>query len=108
MPSNLREFRHSPSAPAQNAIAADRNDGVDRYRTNNPDAPREDIKAMNSQNHRSEGQNVLFNDGHVEWCKTPFVGYARDHIYTNQGINAFVEFADNKYDSLLLPFLPIR
>jgi prepilin-type N-terminal cleavage/methylation domain-containing protein len=50
-----REFKHSPSAPAENAIAADRNDGIDRYRTINPDAPREDIKAMNSRNHKNEG-----------------------------------------------------
>jgi hypothetical protein len=100
---HLYEFRHSPSAPAQNAIAADRNDG-DRYRTTNPDAPREDIKAMNSRNHRSEGQNVLFNDGSVQWCKTPFVGYDRDNIYTTN--NDWQWFAEGRYDSMLLPRLP--
>jgi prepilin-type N-terminal cleavage/methylation domain-containing protein len=107
--SSVRDFKHCPSAPAQNAIAADRNDGIDRYRTKDPDAPREDIMAMNSRNHRSEGQNVLFNDGSVQWCKTPFVGYARDHIYTFKGmdVGGWPWHAEGKFDSLLLPFLPI-
>ncbi|HEV8604423.1 MAG TPA: type II secretion system protein [Tepidisphaeraceae bacterium] len=103
-----REFKHSLSAPAENAIAADRNDGIDRYRTINPDAPREDITAMNSRNHRSEGQNVLFNDGSVQWCKTPFVGYARDHIYTCIRIMPGADLEpQSRYDSVLLPLLPI-
>lgn len=102
------EFKHSPTAPAENAIAADRNDPIDRYRTANPDAPREDIKAMNSQNHKSEGQNVLFNDGCVQWCKTPFVGYARDNIYTSKDDRLpNLPVAHGRYDSLLLPILPI-
>ncbi len=100
----LYEFKHSPTAPAQNAIAADRNDGIDRYRTTNPDATREDIKAMNSRNHRSEGQNVLFNDGSVQWCKTPFVGFARDNIYTTNGSSQW--WAEGRYDSMLLPRIP--
>ena len=62
---------------------------------------------MNSRNHKSEGQNVLFNDGHVEWCKTPFVGYARDNIYTPIDPNVDEWSAQGRYDSVLLPFLPI-
>jgi len=105
--SSISQFRHSPSAPAQNAIAADRNDPVDRYRSTNPDASRDDIKAMNSRNHKSEGQNVLFNDGSVQWCKTPFVGYAQDNIYTVVDINGVPSQAQGRYDSVLLPMLPI-
>jgi prepilin-type N-terminal cleavage/methylation domain-containing protein len=105
--SPISQFRHSPSAPSQNAIAADRNDGIDRYRTPNPDAPREEIKAMNSRNHKSEGQNVLFNDGSVQWCKTPFVGHARDNIFTTADRDVAEWMAVGKYDSVLLPFLPI-
>jgi len=108
-PSSVRDFKHSPSAPAENAIAGDRNDGIDRYRTTNPNAPRDDMKAMNSRNHRSEGQNVLFNDGSVQWCKTPFVGYARDNIYAFKGmdVGGWPYLAEGRYDSVLLPFLPI-
>ena len=108
---SVRDFKHSPSAPAENAIAADRNDGIDRFRATNPDAPREDMKAINSRNHKSEGQNVLYNDGSVQWCKTAFVGYARDNIYTHQDLDptqaGWYWAAESKYDSVLLPFLPI-
>ena len=69
------------------------------------------MKAMNSRNHKSEGQNVLFNDGSVQWCKTPFVGYARDNIYTRAIVDpnqaSALWYAQGRYDSLLLPFLPI-
>jgi len=34
------EFKHSLSAPSENAIAADRNDGIDRFISNNPNAPK--------------------------------------------------------------------
>lgn len=36
----------------------------------------------NSRNHSSEGQNVLFQDGHVEFHKKPIVGVNYDNIYT--------------------------
>jgi prepilin-type processing-associated H-X9-DG protein len=36
----------------------------------------------NSRNHSSEGQNVLFQDGHVEFLKKPIVGVNYDNIYT--------------------------
>lgn len=41
-------------------------------------------KPYNSRNHRGEGQNVLFADGHVEFLKRPLVGVNRDNIYTLQ------------------------
>ncbi len=43
---------------------------------------REEEKFGNSQNHRSEGQNVLFNDGHVKYEEKPYCGADRDNIYT--------------------------
>ncbi len=38
----------------------------------------------NSRNHSNEGQNVLFQDGHVEFLKKPIVGVNYDNIYTEQ------------------------
>lgn len=36
----------------------------------------------NSPNHFGEGQNVMFNDGHVEFFTTPLAGVDLDNIYT--------------------------
>ncbi len=40
------------------------------------------LKGANSKNHKQEGQNVLYGDGHVEFQNTPFCGVQRDNIYT--------------------------
>src|SRR5204863_4608775 len=100
-----------PGAPPANAIAADRNDGIDRWRSTSPNAPQSDMEMMNSRNHKGKGQNVLFNDGHVAWCTDPFVGYNRDNIYTTQiqmpDISWRKHVPDNRYDSVLGPQLPL-
>jgi prepilin-type N-terminal cleavage/methylation domain-containing protein/prepilin-type processing-associated H-X9-DG protein len=47
-------------------------DGISRYL----------IQVANSATHMREGQNVLFNDGHVTFENRPDVGYQSDNIYT--------------------------
>ena len=37
---------------------------------------------VNSNNHRGEGQNVLYRDGHVAWAGSPCAGVNYDNIYT--------------------------
>lgn len=39
-------------------------------------------RSLNSRNHGSEGQNVLYLDGHVEFKRTPLAGPNGDNIYT--------------------------
>jgi len=39
-------------------------------------------RPYNSRNHNGEGQNVLFQDGHVDFEKRPIVGVNYDNIYT--------------------------
>jgi prepilin-type N-terminal cleavage/methylation domain-containing protein len=52
-------------------------------------SPRADMVRANSNNHRNQGQQVVFVDSHVEWSDTPFVGPQkrgrawRDNIYAN-------------------------
>jgi hypothetical protein len=43
---------------------------------------REQIQQSNAIEHRREGQNVTFADGHSEYCKTTDVGMKHDNIYT--------------------------
>jgi prepilin-type N-terminal cleavage/methylation domain-containing protein len=108
------EYRHSPSAPSGNAIAADRNDGIDRWTSTNPNAPKSIMEMMNSRNHKGKGQNVLYNDGHVVWCPDPFAGFNRDNIYTSASVSRPPEKSPRKhvpatrYDSNLGPQLPLK
>ncbi|MGE5609720.1 MAG: type II secretion system protein [Bacillota bacterium] len=76
-------YKFTTGAVADFAIAADRNE-IDRAVVKNgydENAKAADIKRGNSKNHETEGQNVLFNDGHVEWCTSAFVGANRNFIY---------------------------
>jgi len=82
-------YKYNTSQVADFAVAADRNECSDRKVSGNPlTATSIQIKAMNSKNHETEGQNVMFNDGHVEWCSTPFVGANKDHIYCADDLKA--------------------
>lgn len=42
----------------------------------------DDWRPWNSPNHGGEGQNVLYNDGHVDYVMTPLAGWKKDNIYT--------------------------
>ncbi|MBW8017461.1 MAG: type II secretion system protein [Planctomycetes bacterium] len=46
------------------------------------------IQVGNAEPHDREGQNVLFNDGHVDFAKRPDVGTRYDNIYTTRGAGA--------------------
>ena len=101
-------YKFNTAAPATTALAADRNDG-DRFRAADPDAPAADVRAMNSRNHKQEGQNVLFNDGAVVWHPTPFCGHARDHIFTADARGRGPhKYPYHRHDSILLPLFPLR
>jgi len=102
------DYKYSPSAPAESALWADRNDGLERFKNLNWNAPRSDMKLMNSRNHKGEGQNVCFNDGHVEWCLSPFVGYNHDNVYTRAGDTANKRGnPSGRHDTVLVPIFPI-
>jgi len=83
-------YKLNGNVPADFAIAADRND-CDQARTPSAvksDSAASDQKKCNSRNHESDGQNVLFNDGHCEWSTTAFVGANKDNIYSRADVNA--------------------
>ncbi len=59
-------------------------------------------KPGNSRNHEGRGQNVLFGDTHVEWCKSNLCGIGHDDIYTNRN-GIIVGSPVDRTDSVLLP-----
>jgi hypothetical protein len=42
----------------------------------------DDWTPWNSPNHGGEGQNVMYNDAHVDFVGTPLAGWKKDNIYT--------------------------
>jgi prepilin-type N-terminal cleavage/methylation domain-containing protein len=73
-------------------------------------SPRSGMGRGNSVNHRAEGQQVVYVDGHVEWHTTPFCGPSRpdrpfrDKIYmTTKGANTLTGAGGN-YGKAGLPF----
>jgi prepilin-type N-terminal cleavage/methylation domain-containing protein/prepilin-type processing-associated H-X9-DG protein len=73
-------YKFTPNVPADLAIAGDRNDSECNVTVGAASSASEQ-KKLNSKNHESEGQNVLFNDGHVEWSAHSWVGANRDCIF---------------------------
>jgi len=75
-------YRLGPNVIATFAIMADRNDGdLDGNLSATSASPMEVQRAMNSRNHGGDGQNVLYNDGHVEWRPTCWAGDQDDCIW---------------------------
>ena len=65
------------------------------------DAPSSDRANHQSDNHGGLGQNVLFDDMHVEFCSTTRPGNGNDDIYTND--NNEVAPGLNRDDSVIAP-----
>ena len=74
-------YKVNGHTPSDLAIAADRNDG-EQLLTVVSNAPSSDQRRVNSRNHDGDGQNVLYNDGHVDFALTSWVGANRDCIYS--------------------------
>jgi len=101
----MREYKPPPDVPADFAIAADASNSPHGGLYVPASASRAEIMRMNSLNHDRQGQNVLYNDGHVSWSETVFCGYAGDNIYW-PGLGDISNGGDcpeHKYDSVLLP-----
>jgi prepilin-type processing-associated H-X9-DG protein len=111
-------YKLNATASAEFAIAADMNPGTfgesDVTPAKGPrdeTAPVANMRKANSMNHRGDGENILFGDGHVEFNTTPFAGVKRDNIYTVSGSTDGSKTTSDKIaespawagDSVLLP-----
>jgi prepilin-type N-terminal cleavage/methylation domain-containing protein/prepilin-type processing-associated H-X9-DG protein len=98
-------FKMNNTLGAEFAVAADINPGIAGEKDvlkATATSSAADMKKANSENHDGDGQNILYGDGHVAWESNPFVGIARDNIYTTADgqINASSVDAN---DNILLP-----
>jgi hypothetical protein len=106
---------HPPGPSSDLAIAADMNPGVSKSSINlltvTSTSSAKDTRRANSPNHDTDGQNVLYEDGHVDFQQNPFVGVNRDNIYVRRAAStgfapAPLPLAQAPYDandSVLLP-----
>jgi prepilin-type N-terminal cleavage/methylation domain-containing protein/prepilin-type processing-associated H-X9-DG protein len=84
-------YQMDDTCPADFALMADKNPGVDPAKDCDVTGPAYNadpfaLSVANSLNHGRAGQNVLYADGHVSFQPTPYCGYGnadqRDNIYT--------------------------
>ena len=68
------------------AVAGDLNPGGPAVLVVTPDADDATMRAANSPNHDRQGQSLLFGDGSVRFCQTPFEGPRKDNVYTAGGV----------------------
>jgi len=92
------DYRPPPNQPGDFAVGADANSGMTAGVR--PDSRRELVRRANSHNHRWEGQNVLYMDGHVSWQSTSFCGHDGDCIYRGGIAGPWVQ---GVHDTVLLP-----
>lgn len=103
-----RGFRWDGKLNAEFVVAADMNPGTAEL-LQKPSQSREVTRLTLSKNHKQDGQNVLFGDGHAEFVISSFVGCNHDNIFThgpsypsNGGAGIIGPPADAN-DSVLLP-----
>jgi type II secretory pathway pseudopilin PulG len=111
-------YRMNATVWAEFVIAADMNPGTfgesDVTTAKGPKdekSNQDGMRKANSMNHRGGGQNVLSNDGHVEFQQNPFCGVKSDNIYTVSGSDDGSKTTSDKIaaspawqrDSVLLP-----
>jgi prepilin-type processing-associated H-X9-DG protein len=68
-----------------------------------------EVRSGNSRNHRKDGQNFLFADGHVEFDASSLVGVNQDNVYcrgkgaADAGEDSIINSPKDPNDSVLLP-----
>jgi prepilin-type N-terminal cleavage/methylation domain-containing protein/prepilin-type processing-associated H-X9-DG protein len=94
------------TASAELPVAADLNPGVNPPISDvlsvAPGASSSQMSKALSRNHERDGQNVLYNDGHVAWHTDPFAGRGGDNIYTTADGKVDASPVDVR-DTILLP-----
>jgi prepilin-type processing-associated H-X9-DG protein len=112
-------FRFNNALPADYPLAADMNPGTADLTKVLPTSGKEAMRPANSKNHKGDGQNIAYADGHVEFQATVFAGpplpgeaKLRDNVYTygevtaTKGGDGIVGRPTAPTDAVLLPAAP--
>lgn len=70
---------------SEHPLLSDMNPGTEILHQLTPQSSPKEMRAGNSPNHRGDGQNIVYADGHVEFAANPFAGVQRDNIFTANG-----------------------
>jgi len=93
-------YKWNDSVPGDFAIGADRNDcttgGFVPSAALKSNSPAQEQRKVNSKNHDSDGENVLYNDGHVEWWSNAWAGSQKDNIYFAASVQSVSGFPAQK------------
>jgi hypothetical protein len=68
-------------------------------------SPDDNLLKANSPNHDDRGQNVLLNDGHVEFMTDRYLGLTKDDIFTIQSATTYKgnEIPQSEQDVFVAP-----
>ena len=113
-PSNAaldRGFKWNDTISSATPVVSDLNPGGEALLKLTPESDQKAVQAVNSPNHQGVGQNVLFGDGHVEFCVTPLAGEEKDNLFTRGRADATQDWekpsvvgaATSNTDMVLLP-----
>jgi prepilin-type processing-associated H-X9-DG protein len=58
------------------------------------------VYELNSPNHKFQGQNVLYLDGHVEWREHPYCGVKYDNIWLRRRKDATVQIDPSNIETI--------
>jgi prepilin-type N-terminal cleavage/methylation domain-containing protein/prepilin-type processing-associated H-X9-DG protein len=97
-----KDYRWDARRRADFAIGADLNPAAPSAASLTPTSSNAQLSQANSRNHETDGQNVLYGDGHVAWEHSVFVGVNDDHIYVNRH-NQLMASPIDRDDSVLVP-----
>ena len=70
-----------PTDDAKGRLFVGTEDFINKWNTELGATGIQNVWELNSPNHKFEGQNVLYLDGHVEWKTNPYCGPSYDNIW---------------------------